>query len=148
MNHHAESPLECNMQRPKPKSENNSDFSNWLILAGTVPNTCFLPDFCHLQCVWMSQIGIAFRLRELSFIVLLRMFSGTLSWDSLPSAISIILRYILAWIKWPSYAYREWHYWEVYRCWSGCGLVGESMSLMVGFETPHPQARPNGLQYK
>jgi hypothetical protein len=26
---------------------------------------------------------------------------------------------------WP----REWHYWEVWPCWSGCGLVGGSMSL-------------------
>ena len=32
---------------------------------------------------------------------------------------------------------REWHIWEVWPCWSRCGLVGECVTVEVGFEVSY-----------
>ena len=38
---------------------------------------------------------------------------------------------MLHWVRWfkRKCPQREWHYWEVWPCWSRCGLVGGSVSL-------------------
>ena len=56
-----------------------------------------------------------------------------------------IATWVMSWFEWewPPQTHRKWHYQEVWLCWSGCGLIGGSVSLGVRFEVSDAQGRPS-----